>query len=296
MSIIVRDAGMERIVSAEAEVVQVATGFLFTEGALWHPREQYLLFSDMPGDVIRRWDEKNGVQVFRRPSQMSNGLTYDRQGRLLACHHATSSVTRTEADGTITTLATHYRGRALNSPNDIVVKSDGSIYFSDPSFGRMEFYGVPREQELDFRGVFRLGPDGEMTLLADDFSQPNGLCFSLDEQLLYVNDTERGHIRVFDVMADGTIGNGRLFASTRGDEPGAPDGMKIDSQGNLYSCGPGGIHVFAPGGEWLGVIRIPEVCANFTWGGPALQTLFVTASTSLYAVEVRVPGRAVFQA
>jgi Gluconolactonase len=294
MSVIVRDAGMEGIVSADAQVAQLATGFLFTEGALWHPMDQFLLFSDMPGNVIRRWDEKNGVRVFRQPSQMSNGLTYDRQGRLVACHHATSSITRTEADGTITTLATHYQGRELNSPNDIIVKSDGSIYFSDPSFGRMEFYGVPREQDLDFRGVFRLSPDGKLTLLADDFDQPNGLCFSLDEQLLYINDTARGHIRVFDVMLDGTIGNGRLFASTTGEEAGAPDGMKIDSQGNLYSCGPGGVHVFSAGGQSLGVIRIPEVCANFTWGGPTLRTLFVTASTSLYAVEVHVPGRPIF--
>ena len=294
MSVIVRDAGMEGIVSADAQVAQLATGFLFTEGALWHPMDQFLLFSDMPGNVIRRWDEKNGVRVFRQPSQMSNGLTYDRQGRLVACHHATSSITRTEADGTITTLATHYQGRELNSPNDIIVKSDGSIYFSDPSFGRMEFYGVPREQDLDFRGVFRLSPDGKLTLLADDFDQPNGLCFSPDEQLLYINDTARGHIRVFDVMLDGTIGNGRLFASTTGEEAGAPDGMKIDSQGNLYSCGPGACMSSRPGGQSLGVIRIPEVCANFTWGGPTLRTLFVTASTSLYAVEVHVPGRPIF--
>lgn len=294
MSVDVRQPSMERIVAVDARVEQVATGFLFTEGPLWHPNDHFLLFSDMPGNVIRRWDRQDGIQVFRRPSAMANGLTYDRQGRLLACQHASSSVTRVDLDGSVTEIATHFEGKQLNSPNDIVVARDGSIYFSDPSYGRMEFYGVPRECELSFCGVYRLSPEGELSLLVDEFAQPNGLCFSLDETQLFINDTERGEIRVFDVQGDGSLKNGELFAKPTGEGDGAPDGMKIDSEGNLFSSGPGGVHVFAPDGDSLGVILIPEVCANFTWGGEALRTLYVTASTSLYAIDVRVPGRPVF--
>lgn len=294
MTLQVRDPRLHEVVAEDARLDRIGTGFLFTEGPLWHPREQFLLFSDMPGNVIRRWDAAGGVRPFRQPSQMANGLAYDRQGRLLACQHATSSVTRTEADGSIVTLATHYGDKELNSPNDIVVKSDGGIYFTDPTYGRVEFYGVPREPELGFRGVYRLGPDGGLTLLVDDFAQPNGLCFSLDESRLFVNDTERRHVRVFDVAADGTLSNDRVFAETTGEEPGAPDGMKIDSAGNLFTCGPGGIHVFAPDGACLGVIRVPEAAANFTWGGPGLDMLFITASTSVYTISVRVAGRPAF--
>lgn len=294
MNVAIRDSRMERIVSPGEQLARLGTDFLFTEGALWHPEDGFLLFSDMPGNVMRRWDEASGIQVVRDPSNMSNGLTYDRQGRLLACEHATSRVVRFEPDGSQTVLASHFEGKALNSPNDVIVKSDGSIYFSDPIFGRLEFYGVPREPELDFRGVYRIAPTGELSLIARDFGQPNGLCFTLDERQLLINDTERGHIRIFDVAADGTLANGRLFAEPVGDEPGVPDGMKIDSEGNVFCCGPGGIHVFTGTGECLGVIRIPEVCANFTWGGPSLDTLFVTASTSLYAIKLKIPGRRVF--
>lgn len=294
MALDVRDPRFHEVVAADAPLERVATGFLFTEGPLWHPREHFLLFSDMPGNIIRRWDAGSGVRPFRQPSQMANGLAYDRKGRLLACQHATSSVTRTEADGTVTTLATHYGDRELNSPNDIVVKSDGAIYFTDPTYGRVEFYGVPREPELDFRGVYRIGPDGALTLLADDFAQPNGLCFSADERLLFVNDTERQHVRVFDVAEDGTLSNSRIFAETTGEGDGAPDGMKIDRAGNLFTCGPGGIHVFTPGGDCLGVIRIPEPTANFTWGDLDLGTLYITASTSLYAIRLRIAGRPAF--
>ncbi len=294
MSVDMRDPRMGDIVSGDATLEVLGSGYLFTEGPLWHPSEHFLLFSDMPGNLIRKWDEAGGVRPFRQPSDMANGLTYDRQGRLLACQHATSSVTRTEETGDIVTLATHYEGKELNSPNDIVVKGDGGIYFTDPTYGRLEFFGVPRQTELDFQGVYRVGPDGALSLLVDDFQQPNGLCFSADESLLYVNDTERQHVRVFDVRSDGTIANGRVFAETKGEEPGAPDGMKIDSQGNLYTCGPGGVHVFSPEGAWLGVMQIPEVCANFTWGDPDLCTLFFTASTTVYKLRVRVPGLPVF--
>ncbi|MEK6709488.1 MAG: SMP-30/gluconolactonase/LRE family protein [Nitrospinota bacterium] len=270
---------------------KLGTGFLFTEGPVWHPSGKFLLFSDMPGDHMRRWSAPDGVTTFRKPCNKSNGLTYDRQGRLLTCEHATSQVTRTEPDGRIVPLATHYRGKQLNSPNDIVVKSDGGIYFTDPPYGRAEFYGVKRDQELDFQGVYRVGPDPQSPeLLVDDFDRPNGLCFSLDERYLFINDTARKHIRIFEVAANGTLRNGRLWAETKGDKPGAPDGMKIDSAGNVYCCGPGGIHVFDRDVNLLEIIEVPERTANFAWGDDDLRSLFITASTSLYRTRVRVPG------
>ena len=292
MSVEIRDTRFESVVGRTVQFEKLATGFLFTEGPLWHAQGKYLLFSDMPGDHLRRWSAKDGVTTFRKPSNKSNGLTWDRQGRLLACEHATSSVTRTEADGSITALASHYEGKELNSPNDIICKSDGTIYFSDPTYGRMEYYGVPRPCQLGFQGVYRLDPEREtLILLADDFSQPNGLCFSLDEKRLFINDTDRQHIRVFGVHADGTLDQGRVWAETTGSGQGAPDGMKIDSGGNLYCCGPGGIHVFDPNATCLGVIHVPEGVANFTWGDDGLRSLFITASTSLYRIKVQVPGR-----
>ena len=291
MSVEIRDTRFESVVGKTVQFEKLATGFLFTEGPLWHAQGKYLLFSDMPGDHLRRWSAKDGVTTFRKPSNKSNGLTWDRQGRLLACEHATSSVTRTEADGSIRALASHYEGKELNSPNDIICKSDGTIYFSDPTYGRMEYYGVPRPCQLGFQGVYRLDPEREtLILLADDFSQPNGLCFSLDEKRLFINDTDRQHIRVFGVHADGTLDQGRVWAETTGSGQGAPDGMKIDSGGNLYCCGPGGIHVFDPNATCLGVIHVPEGVANFTWGDDGLRSLFITASTSLYRIKVRVPG------
>ena len=274
---------------------QLGTGFLFTEGPLWHPTGRFLLFSDMPGDHLRRWSAMDGVTTFRRPCNMSNGLAYDRQGRLLTCEHASSRVTRTEADGRVVPIATHYQGKQLNSPNDIVCRSDGGIYFSDPPYGRAKFYGVERPQELSFQGVYRVGSDARSpVLLVDDFDRPNGLCFSLDESRLFVNDTARRHIRVFDVAGDGGLRNGRLWAETKGDAPGAPDGMKLDSAGNLYCCGPGGIHVFDPDANLLEVLAVPEYAANFAWGDEDYRSLFITASTSLYRVRRHVPGLPAF--
>ncbi len=248
MSAEIRDELFRTVVGGEVAVELVAGGFSFTEGPIWHPRERHLTFSDMPGNEMRRWTPAGGVVSFRKPSNMANGNTYDRRGRMLTCEHATSRVTRTDADGTVKVLATHYQGKELNSPNDIVVKSDGWIYFTDPTYGRMPYYGVERASELDFRGVYRVAEDGTgLTLLADDFVQPNGLCFSRDERRLFVNDTERGHVRVFDVGADGLLSGGAVWAEVRGSGQGAPDGMKIDRDGNLYCCGPGGLHVFCAG-------------------------------------------------
>ena len=294
MSFEVRDARFYDVVGEDAPMEQLGTGFAFTEGPVWHPVEGHLVFSDMPGDHMRRWTAEGGVTTFRRPSNKANGNAYDPQGRLVTCEHATSRVTRTEPSGDITVLATHWAGRELNSPNDIIVKRDGAIYFTDPNYGRREYFGVPREQELDFQGVYRIAPDGTLSLLADDFAQPNGLCFDGPEARLFVNDTERAHIRMFDVEEGGGVAGGEVWAETTGDADGVPDGMKADSADNIYSTGPGGIHVFAPDAACLGVILVPEGVANFTFGDNDLQSLFITASTSLYRTRVRIPGRAAF--
>jgi gluconolactonase len=291
MSVEIRDARMREVVGERVEFVTLASGCIFTEGPLWHPRERYLLFSDMPGDHVRKWTP-GGVTTFRKPSDKTNGLAWDLGGRLVACQHATSTLTRTEADGRLTTLASHYQGKELNSPNDVVVHASGTIYFTDPTYGRAEHYGVPREPQLSYRGVYCVRPDGSgLTLLADDFGQPNGLCFSLDDRKLFVNDTERQHIRLFDVRDDGTLAGGHEWGRTTGDGEGAPDGMKIDTAGNVYTCGPGGIHVFAPDATCLGVIRVPEYTANLAFGDDDYRSLFITASTSLYRIRVKIPGR-----
>ena len=290
MNVSIRDPRFTAVVGEAVEFECLGDRFLFTEGPAWDARAQRLIFSDIPGDTMYQWSRSDGVQTFRRPSNKANGLTWDRDGRLLSCEHATSRVTRQEHDGALTVIASRYEGKELNSPNDIVVRRNGAIYFSDPTYGRLEYYGVPREPQLAFRGVYRTDAAGTPpVLLADDFAQPNGLCFSADERELFVNDTERMHIRVFGVRGDGTLDGGRVWATVEGDGDGAPDGMKIDSAGHLYCCGPGGIHVFDPEARCLGVIRVPRVTANFCWGEDG-HSLFITASEALYRIRVRVPG------
>ena len=281
-------------VVGDAALETLAQGFGFVEGPVWHPYEKWLVFSDIPNSRMHRWRPSGQVEPFRDPSHMANGNTLDRQGRLLSCEHATSRVSRVEADGSTQVLASHFGDKALNSPNDIVVAAGGGIYFTDPTYGRNEYYGVPRAQELAFQGVYRIDADGRLTLLADDFAQPNGLCFSLDESRLFVNDTARQHIRVFDVGSNGVLTGGAVWAVTEGDGPGAPDGMKIDSLGNVYCCGPGGLHVFDASAHLLGVVDMPETAANFTFGDDDLCSLFITACTSLYRLRVRVPGLKLF--
>lgn len=291
MNVEIRDPRFSSVVGSDVQFEQIATGCLFTEGPLWHPSKHWLLWSDIPGSHIRRWSATEGVSTFRKPSNMSNGLTWDRQGRLLACEHASSQVSRLELDGRITPIATHFQGKQLNSPNDIVCALDGGIYFTDPPYGRVEFYGVKRDQELKFQGVYRVGTDPETpVLLVDDFERPNGLCFSLDGRRLFVNDTARKHIRLFELQPDGTLAGGKVWAETTGQGPGAPDGMKVDSASNVYCCGPGGIHVFSPDASCLGVIKVPEKTANFAWGDADYRSLYITASTSVYRIRVQLPG------
>jgi len=283
------------LIDLEAPVERLASGFTFTEGPIWHPRDQYLLFSDMPADVRRRYDERGGVREVMRPSNKCNGMTYDANFALVVCEHATSSLIR-ERDGRRETIASHFEGKELNSPNDVCVRSDGSIYFSDPWYGRMPVYGVERPRQLGFQGLYRVPPGGgEPQLLVDRnlFEQPNGLCFSPDEQQLYVNDTVRALIRVFDVRPDGLLGPDRIFASgIRSElEPGVPDGMKCDSAGNIWVTAPGGVWVYNRSGALVGKVRVPELVANLHWGKSDWHTLFMCATRSLYGVRTKIGPR-----
>jgi gluconolactonase len=285
------------LVDPDVEIEQLGTGFTFTEGPLWHPAEHYLLFSDMPGDVRRRWSESDGVTEVMRPSNKGNGMTYDADLNRLVCEHVTSSLVRERPDGTRETIASHFRGKELNSPNDVTVRSDGSIYFSDPWYGRMPVFGLERERDLGFQGVYRIPPGGgelELVVAEDEFDQPNGLCFSRDESLLYINDTPRAHIKVFDVQPDGSLTNGRMFFEGIGSgiiEEGIPDGMKLDERGNIWVTGPGGIWVISSDAELLGVISVPENTGNLTWGGSDWKSLFIPATTSVYRIETKVGPR-----
>ena len=297
MSIQIRDPRFLDVVDDGLSLEQLAGDFQFTEGPVWHPGEKHLTFSDIPANRMFRWSEANGLTVFRDPSNMTNGNTYDGEGRLVSCEHATSRVTRTEADGAVEVLASHYDGKELNSPNDIVVRNDGTIWFTDPTYGRFGRTGVEREPELGFCGVYRLHPDTrQLVLLSRDLQMPNGLAFTPDQQSLYVADTPRMHVRKFRIEADGALSGGDVFAESTGDGAGAPDGLKTDSLGHVFCAGPGGVHVYHPDdGACLGVIETPAFCANFTWGDDDFKTFFLTSSTSLYRTRVKVPGLPLFQ-
>ncbi|MGI9366458.1 MAG: isochorismatase family protein [Rhizobiaceae bacterium] len=281
-----------------APVAQLGTGFIFTEGPIWHPVEHHLLFSDMPGDVRRRWD-KSGVSEVMRPSNKGNGMTYDAELNLIVCEHSTSSLVRIRTDGTREVLCSHFEGRELNSPNDVVVHNDGSIYFTDPTYGRMEHFGVPRPTDMGFQGVYRLPPDhraGDEPQLVSDrymFSQPNGLCFSPCYRWMWVNDTDQANIRMFDVGQNGVLENGRVFATGIRDslKKGLPDGMKADEKGNVWVTAPGGVWVYLFEGRLIGKITVPEMVANLHWGGEDWKTLFMCSETSLYAVSTKVMPR-----
>jgi len=301
-SVVVVDAALRAIVPADANIEKLAGGFKFTEGPVW-VHAGYLLFSDIPNKCINRWTPDGKVAVFRKPGDNpgserfveptfdSNGLTLDRQGRLTLCEHTNRRVTRLEKDGSLTVLVDKCEGKRFNSPNDLVYKSDRSLYFTDPP------YGLPRgdsdpSKELDFNGVYRLA-NGRLQLLIKNLSRPNGLAFSPDEKYLYVavSDPARKLWMRYDVKADGTVTNGQVFFDvTSSTEDGLPDGMKVDQQGNVYGTGPGGIWIISPAGKHLGTIKPPEVPANCAWGDADGKTLYMTARTGLYRIRLKVAG------
>ena len=265
--------------AAEADLTQgpvetVAEGFEFTEGPVWMPGEGWI-FSDIPADTIYRADKS----VFRSPSGKSNGLAIDNEGRLIACEHWNRRVTRTEKDGSITVLADNYLGRKFNSPNDLTIRSDGMIFFTDPPYGLEE-----RAAELEFSGVYAIMPEGKVRLLSVYFKRPNGLALSPNEKTLYVGDSGAHFIQAFDVAQDGTLTHSRLFCRA------APDGMKVDEAGRLWTTNGQGVSVFTPDGEPVGTIRFPQPPANCAFGEEDRKTLFVTARTGVYKVRVTTPG------
>jgi gluconolactonase len=271
------DDGLAALVSSEPWET-VAEGLGFTEGPVWLP-DGWLLFTDIPNSRIHRWHD-GALGVYREASGGSNGLTLDTSMRLLACEHENRRVSR-ERDGAVESVATHYDGKRLNSPNDIVVRSDGRIFFTDPP------YGITEEQrELPFNGVFTVSTSDELALLATDFDRPNGLAFSPDERTLYIADTARHHVRAFDVAADGALSNSRIFADMR--EGGRPDGMKVDREGRLFVCATT-VQVFAPDGRPLGVIDCPQMPANCAWGEDG-STLFITARTGVHRTRIATVG------
>jgi gluconolactonase len=268
------------------------TGCRWTEGPVYFPAGRYLVFSDIPNDRTLRWDETTGqVGVFRQPSGYANGHTRDRAGRLVSCEHGNRRVTRTEHDGSVTVLADRYRGQRLNSPNDVVERSDGSIWFTDPSYGiDSDYEGYQAESEIGACHVYRVDPaTGEVRIVADDFERPNGLAFSVDERRLYIADTRQkpSHVRVFDVTDEATLTGGEVFGTC---DSGAFDGIRVDTAGRVWVAAHDGLHCFAPDGTLIGKLLVPEICSNLTFGGPRRNELFITASSSVYTLRVNFNG------
>jgi gluconolactonase len=292
MHIETHDPAFDAIVGPDAAVERLAHDLYFGEGPVWDARTSTFYFTEIIGDAIWRWREGGGCERLIHPSGHANGLTLDHDGRLVVAGWSQRSVWRVESDGRHTTLVSAYQGQKLNGPNDIVVRSDGSIYWTDPPGG----LGIPGmggddiQRYLPFQGVFCRRPDGEVLLAIEDCVYPNGLAFSRDERQLFVNDTRQGLIRVFDLLPDGRCGPGRLFHKLIGEEPGVADGMKLDERGNLYCTGPGGLHVVGPDGRLLGRILLPGHCSNMAWGGSDLKWLFVTTYHDVYRIRMRVAG------
>jgi gluconolactonase len=285
--------GMHDVVEPNPPLVQIFGGIQFGEGPVWDKRSQSLYFVDIVGDTIWQWTPGVGAAVVIRPSGHANGMTLDRDGRLLVAGWSARSVWRREIDGSLVTLASHYQGKKLNTPNDLVLRSDGSIYFTDTAGGMFipGMEGEDIQRYLDIQGVYRIPPDGgALELVIADCVYPNGIAFSPDERLLYVNDTRKAHVRVFDVRGDGSISPGRMFYELQGDEFGHADGMKVDRAGNLYCTGPVGVHVIAPDGTLLGRLRIPGNCTNMAWGDDDWRSLYVTTVNAVYRTRVNIPG------
>lgn len=305
--IVRHDPAFDKLVSANVLVEKLVDGHKWAEGPVWNRKDGYLLFSDIPNNAIFQWREGKGESLFMQPAGYTgkepftgrepgtNGLTYDSEGRLVACEHGDRRVSRLEADGkTKTTLADKYDGKRLNSPNDLVYKSNGDLYFTDP------IYGLPKgaedpARELDFCGVYRLSPSGKLTLLTKEITRPNGIAFSPDEKKLYVasSDPDKAIWMVYDVQPDGTIANGKVFfdatAWAKEKRPGLPDGMKVDKDGNIFATGPGGVHVFSPEGKLLGTFDTGVPTANVAWGNDG-STLYITANTALLRVKLNTKG------
>ena len=291
------DPRFEGCFVGHARVERLWTGARWSEGPVWFAAGRYLLWSDIPNNRILRWDETDGnVSVFRQPSNNSNGHTVDRQGRLVSCEHLARRVTRTEFDGSITVIADSYDGKRLNSPNDVVVKSDGSIWFTDPSYGiLMDYEGDRAESEIGACHVYRVDPaTGEVAIVADDYLKPNGLAFSPDENLLYIADTGATHtadgpkhIRRHKVAWDGTLSGGEVFATCT---EGLFDGFRLDLDGRIWTSASDGVHCIDSDGVLIGKIKIPELVANVCFGGPKLNRLFICGTTSLYSVFLNVNG------
>ncbi len=281
----------ERWLEPGARLEKLAGGFEFTEGPVWVNREQALYFSDIPASITRRWSERGGVEAVWTPNDKSNGMHLDLDNALLVCQHGKRRVVKWRGGTTVETVVDSFGGKALNSPNDLVVRRDGMIYFTDPPYGLTAAFGEPGRQELEFQGVYRTTPDRTQVLLVNrGFFRPNGLAFSPDQRRLYVNDSEESLIRVFHVNAAGDLEHETLFAEIRGTAPGCPDGMKADAQGNVFVTGPGGLWVFNPAGEKIGFLAVPEVIGNLAFGDADRRTLFLTASSSLYRIRVIAPG------
>jgi gluconolactonase len=285
---------LEKIISSSETIQELADGFGGAqgpaEGPLWWKEGHYLLFSDIHNNRRMKYAPGQGVSVFQEPTNRANGLTRDLQGRLLACEHDSRRVTRQELDGSLTVMANSFQGRRLNRPNDVVVKSDGCIYFTDPWTSPL----APEQWDMTFSGVYRVTPDlGSLTLLIDDFIVPNGLAFSPDESVLYINDSRRRHIRAFELQPNGMLAKqtDRIFADLGGDEPGVPDGMKVDVEGNVYCGGAGGLWIIDPQGKKLGrIVHGKAATTNLAFGGDDWKTLYFTSRNHLGAVNVKIPG------
>jgi len=299
------DADLDKLVPPGAVIEKVIGNLQFAEGPVWLRSGGYLLFSDIPANAIMKLTPAGELSVFRKPVFTrefppgiqigSNGLTLDRQGRLIACEHGNRRVSRTGKDGTVTTLADRYEGKRLNSPNDVVCRRNGDIYFTDPNSVARNNPPDPHNDfktELGFNGVYRVTAAGKFELMTKDVPYPNGLAFSPDEKKLYVANTRTDKLwMVYDVKADGTLANGKMFLDvTKEPGDGAPDGMKVDTAGNLYATGPGGVLVISPQGKHLGTIQLPEVPANCAWGDTDGKTLYITARTGLYRIKLKVAG------
>jgi gluconolactonase len=292
----IHDPRFRNLIVKSARLEELYNGCRWAEGPVWFSDANQLIWSDIPNQRLLRWEPDGGVSVFRQPSNFANGNTRDRQGRLVTCEHGRRRVTRTEVDGSITVLADSFEGRRLNSPNDVVVRSDGSIWFTDPTYGILSDYeGYKAEPEQPTRNVYRLdAATGELEAVVDDFVQPNGLAFSPDESRLYIADSggshdENGprHIRVFDVVDGKRLANGRIFYEV---DNGVPDGMRVDVQGNLWTSAGDGVHCVSPQGRLLGKILVPQIVANLTFGGTRRNRLFMTATRSVYAIYLATNG------